>query len=127
MEIKSIQNFETKENSKKLIGRKRNPHENIDDIFKILYDDNNEFKLFNGNFLKPEILDIYKDKNEKFFIDYNFENDENWLKCVDKKEKEWFGKDCYFNKHNESCKKECNNGPNINIKYSITEKMEVEF
>ena len=124
MEIKGIQNFETKKNSKKLIGRK---HKNINDIFKILYDDNNEFKLFNGNFLKPEIFNIYKDKNEKFFFDYDFKNDENWLKCVDNKEKEWFGKDCYIKKHDESCEKESNNGPNINIKYSITEQMKVEF
>ena len=123
MEIKGIQNFETKENSKKLIGRKRNPHKDINDILKMLYDDDNEFKLFDRNFLKPEIFDIYKDKDEKCFIDYNFEKDENLLMWVNNKEKEWFGKDCYFKKHDESCKKENNNGPNIDIK----KQMDVEF
>ena len=82
----------------------------------------NEFKLFDRNILKPEIIDIYLDKNEKLFNDNEIVKDENWLKWADKKEKEWFGKDYYFKKNDEFCKKDdkCNNGPNI-------KQMEVEF
>ena len=80
------------------------------------------FKLFDRNILKPEIIDIYLDKNEKLFNDNEIVKDENWLKWADKKEKEWFGKDYYFKKNDEFCKKDdkCNNGPNI-------KQMEVEF
>ena len=114
--------MEIKENNKKFIARKRNPPKNINDILTFLYADSNEFKLFDRNILKPEIIDIYLDKNEKLFNDNEIVKDENWLKWADKKEKEWFGKDYYFKKNDEFCKKDdkCNNGPNI-------KQMEVEF
>ena len=85
--------------------------------------------MFDGNFLKPEIFNICQDENEKFF-NYDLEKDQNYLKCVDKKEKEFFEKDYYFKKDDDdsSCKNdEGDNGQSKIINDAITKKMEIEF